>query len=343
MHVKYSLQNTLLPARNLSYATTPSPLGLIMKWGNLNHKKNGNLIKDYLPFLEKTGGKISFIICNLISNGLLAEVVPKLLQELFIKKFCLKLFLYHFRKPIIANANTDKKEESDKKIEFVKNKESDKHEESKKIEESETNNMIPLEPKTSAYNTIDIENHNNNNCSPPGIFLSTDGEDITKPLEIQSVSSPSCPEKPTELMPYVESLEESPNYSTHKNFKLQSKPFKLNRTSYNSLEQYNTPRNQDYETYQEKDSTPHRKKTDHYLSSRSRPKSTQPKRAHTAPLSKHQYYNSLNWVHDPSSDNFIAPNINKNFNESKMSQFDGTECTCFQHQKYGSGTDSYSD
>ncbi|XP_034274830.1 uncharacterized protein LOC117666327 [Pantherophis guttatus] len=274
------------------------------------------------------------VACVAVSGLILAVIVlVHIYNSLFVKK----------QKPIIANANTDKKEESDKEKEFVKNKESDKHEESEKIEESETNNMIPLEPKTSAYNTIDIENHNNNNCSPPGIFLSTDGEDVTKPLEIQPVSSPSCPEKPTELMPYVESLEESPNYSTHKNFKLQSKPFKLNRTSYNSLEQYNTPRNQDYETYQEKDSTPHRKKTDHYLSSRSRPKSTQPKRAHTALLSKHQYYNSLNWVHDPSSDNFIAPNINKNFNESKMSQFDGTEYTCFQHQKYGSGTDSYSD
>lgn len=202
--------------------------------------------------------------------------------------------------------------------------------------------MIPLEPKTSLYNAIDIENHNNN-CSPPAIFLSTHGEHVTKPLEIQSVSSPSCPAKQTELIPFVESLEESPNYSTHKNFKLQSKPFKLNSTSYNSLEQYNTPRNQDYETYQEKDSTSHRKKTDHHVSSRSSPKSTQPKRAYTAHLSKHQYYDSLNWVHDPSSNNFIGLNTNRNFNESKMSQFDGTECTCFQHHKYGSGTDSYSD
>ncbi|KAG8137543.1 hypothetical protein E2320_004777 [Naja naja] len=268
------------------------------------------------------------VACVAVSGLILAVIVlVHIYNSLFMKK----------QKPIIANANTDKKEES------VKNKESDQHEESEKIEESETNNMIPLEQKTSVSNTIDIENHNNNNCSPPGIFLSTHGEDVTNPLEIQSVSSPSCPAKQTELTPYAESSEESPNYCTLKNFKLQSKPSKLNRTSYNSLEQYNTPRNQDYETYQKKHSTSHRKKTDYYLSSRRSPKSTQPKRAYTAHLSKHQYYNSLNWVHDPSSDNFIAPNTNKNFNESEMSQFDGTECTCFQHHKYGSGTDSYSD
>ncbi|XP_013914509.1 PREDICTED: uncharacterized protein LOC106543123 [Thamnophis sirtalis] len=274
------------------------------------------------------------IACVAVSGLILAVIVlVHIYNSLVAKK----------QKPIIANADTDKKEESDKKNEFVKNKESDKHEELEKIEESEANNMIPLEPKTSVYDAIDIENHNNNNCSPPGIFLSTDGEDVTKPLEIQSVSSPSYPAKQTELMPYVESLEESPNYSTHKKLKVQSKPFKLNRTSYNSLEQYNTSRNQDYERYQEKDSTSHRKKTDHYLSSSSSPKYTQPKRAHTAQLSKHQYYTSLNGVHDPSSDNFITPNINQNFNESKMSQFDGTECKCFQDHKYDCGTDSYSD
>ncbi|XP_026524776.1 uncharacterized protein LOC113412990 [Notechis scutatus] len=268
------------------------------------------------------------VACVAVSGLILAVIVlVHIYNSLFMKK----------QKPIIANANTDKKEES------VKNKESDQHKESEKIEESETSIMIPLEPKTSISNTIDIENHNNNNCPPPGIFLSTHGEDVTNPLEIQSVSSPSCPAKQTELMPHAESLEESHNYSTLKNFKLQSKPSKLNSTFYNNLEQYNTPRNQDYETYQKKHSTSHRKKPDYYLSSRRSPKSTQPKRAYTAHLSKHQYYNSLNWVHDPSSDNFIALYTNKNFNESKMSQFDGTECTCFQHHKYGSGTDSYSD
>ncbi|KAM6447359.1 uncharacterized protein PHA67_020016 isoform 2-T2 [Liasis olivaceus] len=271
------------------------------------------------------------IACVAVSSLILAVIVlVHIYNSLFVKK----------QEPIMANANTGKKEESDKKEELIKNEESNKHEES---EESDKNKIIPLQPKTPEYNTVEIENHNNNNCSPPAIFLSTDGEDVTKPLEIQSISSPSCPAKQTDLIPHVESLEESPNYSTHKNFKLQSRAFKLNNTSYNSLEQYSTSRNQDYERRQEKDIISHRKKSDHRISSRNSPKSTEPKRAHTTHLSKHQYYNNSNQVHDSSSDVFNALDTSKNIDESKMSHFDGTECACFQHHKCGSSTDSYSD
>ncbi|XP_070607256.1 uncharacterized protein [Erythrolamprus reginae] len=341
-----SEESLILPASSetsliFSFTTLPQSIRTEVTNEDVNDARRFEFFEKYEGIQDKKRAKAAdlkqllkhIIIACVAVTGLILVVIVlvHIYNSLFAKK----------RKPIIANAKTDKKEESEKK-KFVKNKESDKPEASEKIEKSETNNMISVEPKTPVYNAIDIENQNNNNCPSPGIFLSTDGEDVSKPLEIQSISSPSYPAKQTELMPYVESFEESPNYSTHKNFKLQSKPFKLNSTSYNNLQQYNTPRNQDYEMYQERGNTSHSKKTDHYLSSSS-PKSTEPQRAHLTQLSRHQYYSSLSWGHNTPSDNFIGPNINKNFNESKMSQFDGTECTCFQHHKYDSGTDSYSD